>query len=536
VAGPALAATSATPSATASTLERPLLHDANLRGAFDQAARTAKVGPLAGVVPPIGARTLPSARAAQAPAVCSEPNCNVAYGGGHVQHSPQVYLVLWGPNWSSSSQAAQHLLAFYSGLGASPDDTWSTITSQYGDGSGAPAFGTSVLAGAVNDISPLPNPVTPDWLAGEAEAAASYFKITDLADAQVVIASQSGTCFSDGFAGSCGVRTTSNSGYCAWHGMTTGGLAVTNLPYALDAGIDCGQNWVNSGSAGTFDGFSTLAGHEYAETITDPNPPTGWLDTADTSGGEVADKCAWGGTSGAAYGDLTLPTGTFAMQGLWSNADGGCVMPGAAVLTAANPGSQASTLGVAVNLSVSVTAGHAITLSFRATGLPPGLAISAATGHITGKPSTTAGTWHPTVTVSAGVHSVHVSFSWLVGSKPGPITGYAAKCLDDYRSRTSNGTKVDLWSCDRQARQRVTFRSNGELRLNGKCVTARSGATVLEPCTGSAAQTFTRRANGEYVVSSGGRCLAIPGGSTANGTQLRLFACTDSARERWSLP
>jgi hypothetical protein len=123
-----------------------------------------------------------------------------------------------------------------------------------------------------------------------------------------------------------------------------------------------------------------------------------------------------------------------------------------------------------------------------------------------------------------------------VHSKAGPITGYAAKCLDDYRGRTANGTKVDLWSCDRLARQRVTFQSNGELQLSGKCVAARSGATVLEPCTGTAWQTFTRRANGEYVVRSTSRCLAIPGSSTANGTQLRLSACTDSVRERWSLP
>jgi hypothetical protein len=540
VTGPAVAATAATSAAaTSATIPaRPLQHHADLRGAFDRALRVTTARHIAGVVPTIGARLNGRAAAAQAQAACSEPNCNVIFGGGPVEHTPHVYLILWGPKWSQSSPAYLYLKAFYSGLGVTPADTWSTITSEYGDAGGPPAFGTSVYVKALQDTNAPPATVTPNDVAAEAAGAASFLGVTDLANAQFVVASQSGTCFSDGFAGSCGVPVPSNaSAYCAWHGITNTGVAVTNLPYALDAGRDCGENWINSGAAGTYDGFSTLAGHEYAETVTDPNAATGWLDTADNiTGGEIGDKCEWGGTSGAAYGDLTLSTGTFAMQGLWSNADGGCVMPGAATMTVANPGSQASTLGVGVNLGLSATAGHAITLSFAARGLPPGLAINGATGHITGKPSITAGTWHPTVTVSAGEHSARVSFTWRVSSKAGAVTGYAAKCVDDFRGRTANGTKVDLWSCNRQARQRLTFQANGELRLSGKCVTNRNGATVLEPCTGGAAQTWTRRANGEYVVRSGSKCLTVPGTSTANGTQLRLSACTNSKRERWSLP
>ena len=45
-----------------------------------------------------------------------------------------------------------------------------------------------------------------------------------------------------------------------------------------------------------------VAGHEYAESITDPFPDSGWYDSNDNvSGGEIGDKCAWGaGNWGAA--------------------------------------------------------------------------------------------------------------------------------------------------------------------------------------------------------------------------------------------
>ena len=136
---------------------------------------------------------------------------------------------------------------------------------------------------------------------------------------QVVIASAPGTCFSDTFAGDCG-SPSGSGGYCAWHssaGTPNGDLPFTNLPFQLDAGYACGENWVNQGYYGEFDGFTTVAGHEYAETVTDPFPHTGWDDTADAaSGGEIADKCAWGGAAFGVIdpaGNVTLPTGTFAM-------------------------------------------------------------------------------------------------------------------------------------------------------------------------------------------------------------------------------
>jgi hypothetical protein len=456
-----------------------------------------------------------------------------------VQASPHVYLLLWGPGWPTSSPAYSDLYYLYAGLGVSPDDTWSAISSQYG-----PAFTGTVFEGAWQDTTVPPDPVTEADLAAEADGFATSIGITDLADAQIVIASQSGTCFSDGFIGSCGVPDATHGLYCAWHSYS-GTVSYTNLPYQTDAGRYCGENWVNPGAAGTYDGFSTVAGHEYAESATDPEPNTGWTDPSDliSAGGvpsEVGDKCAWGGSNWGAlgsdpYGDVTLSTGTFAMQSLWSNAAGRCVLTTSPRLAVTTPGTQKTILGTGVSVQVHAGTNTGTPLAYTAAGLPPGLSMGRSSGKITGTAAVTAGTFSSKVTVSGAAGSDTVTFSWQISSKAGPVKGYAARCADDYLDRSGNGTKIDLWSCDGQARQRITFTASGELRVADKCVTAGRGA-VLEPCTGSAAQTWTRRSNGEYVVKATGRCLSDPRNSTRNDTQLLVLGCTGTAGQRWSLP
>lgn len=64
----------------------------NLARARAAAAPHIKHGKIAGVVPPVGKKVK------KAPAAgCTEPNCNLLYNGGSVQHSPHVYLLFWGP-------------------------------------------------------------------------------------------------------------------------------------------------------------------------------------------------------------------------------------------------------------------------------------------------------------------------------------------------------------------------------------------------------------------------------------------------------
>jgi hypothetical protein len=284
----------------------PHVHVINLHAAYEAHYGHIKAGKIA-----ITYARGKQVRAASILGTCAESDCPLVYQGGPVQHSPHVYLLFWGPTWSTDAgeqASAGYLKSFCQGLGVQSQDDWSTTTSQYGDGSGDPAFSGTVCQGFFQDTSTPPYGVDQAGLAAEADAFASHEGITDLADAQIVIATESGTCPSGFYAPECNGGTGS---YCAWHSSSN--EPYTNLPYILDAGSGCGEGFVNS--PGTYDGFSIVEGHEYAETITDPYPTSGWWDPADSSGGEIGDKCAWSPLSA----DVSLSTGSFAMQPLYSN-------------------------------------------------------------------------------------------------------------------------------------------------------------------------------------------------------------------------
>jgi serine protease len=519
-------------------------------------------GPEAGVVPmrnghgpaAAGTATTTALVSPSTTAKCPEPDCDMKWGGGPVQHAPHVYLLLWGPDWTDgglSTEVANYLTAFYAGLGSS-SDSWSTITSQYKDKTGHPTFVKPVFdpsTDVYNDPT-MPaaasNPNT-GLTSGDigAEALTLLSHITDRADAQVVVASQSGTCFGDGFAGSCGALA--QNGYCGWHDAvqipnTTGSLPYTNLPWQLDASVGCGQDFVNGGSAGQLDGWSLVGGHEYAEVVTDPAPVTGWIDPGDesgstASGGEIADKCVWAGEPwqlNDPYGDITLTTGTFAMQSLWSNAAGRCVMTTSPRLYVAGLPAQKAVLGKAVSLRLT-TVTNTGKQTYKATGLPHGLSINAA-GTIGGKPTVTAGTFKSRIRISDYAKSVTIGITWYVSSVPGAVKGFDAKCVDSSGARSSNGNKIDIWSCTGKAPQQVTFAANRELQLLGKCVTGGSVSAFLEPCTDASNQAWTRQSNGEYVLAASGKCLTDPASAKANGTKLSLAACKNTANQHWSLP
>jgi hypothetical protein len=269
------------------------------------------------------------------------PGDNLYSHGGNVETQPLVYLSYWGPEWArgfttggySSVRAQAYVNGFFTSLGGS---RWLKSTTQYCQrvpvgAVSCPAGAQMVtnpprlLQGVWNDGSHVPSTPSSASIASAAQRAVAHFGYDRNATYMVFTPAGKSTF---GFS----------RYYCAWHAQTSyrgQPVAFVNVPYQPDGGAGCGKNYVNrandSFGHGYFDGFSIVAGHEYAETVTDPAPNTaaGWLDSF---GGENGDKCAWGQGPGpqAASQNLTLGGQKYAVQPLWSNSAnrgaGGCTM------------------------------------------------------------------------------------------------------------------------------------------------------------------------------------------------------------------
>ena len=243
-----------------------------------------------------------------------QPNVQLTYGGGPVLQKPLVYIVYWGFAGPSNDPSGEqtYLTNFVSGVGGSH---WMNITHQYYQinhlGTHQKIKNTvGQLAGTWVDLTnPVPSAPTDGQIQTEAQNLEAHFGFSKYASYVVATPHDHN---SPGFG----------TQYCAYHGASNsahGLIAYTNLPYMTDAGFNCGENFINSGPGGLLDGVSIVEGHEYAESQTDPHPFSGW----NSSQGEIGDLCAW---LKPPAGDITLSTGTFAVQGLWSNANSNCVI------------------------------------------------------------------------------------------------------------------------------------------------------------------------------------------------------------------
>ncbi|HKT01130.1 MAG TPA: hypothetical protein VJT31_16520 [Rugosimonospora sp.] len=234
---------------------------------------------------------------------------------GVVTPTPRVYLVFWGSQWSRDpAGAASDLQNLFRGLDGSADN-WGTIMNQYCEG--VPAGTTTCGKAGIHIQHPASSPLAGTWfdngakaptnasgaqIQAEAVRAAQHFGNTSQSpnlNAQYVIASASGT-HPDGFPG---------SGFCAWHSSGSsqfGTIGFTNLPYVPDSGAGA---CTTLGGGRLLDGYESTETHEYAESVTDIFPAAGW----NGGNGEIGDACIDSDRR------ITLSTGSFDVQGLWSN-------------------------------------------------------------------------------------------------------------------------------------------------------------------------------------------------------------------------
>jgi beta-glucanase (GH16 family) len=122
----------------------------------------------------------------------------------------------------------------------------------------------------------------------------------------------------------------------------------------------------------------------------------------------------------------------------------------------------------------------------------------------------------------------------------GHVTGVDGRCLANQNALNTEGNPIGSRACTSSPGQSWSAYSNHTLRTEGGCLDVAGGGTSngtnvdWYPCNGTAAQTWTRKPDGELVNPKSGRCLTDPRGSAT--ARLDLQSCTAAATQRWSAP
>ncbi len=214
--------------------------------------------------------------------------CNMNYGGGPTLSKPHIYLILWGYGAAGDPNGMQTLLTTWAAdYGGSK---YGNIATQYYD----------VVGGKhVYPTNPKNNSTV--WVDNTNAEPAHATDAQIQAEAWAFVNSQQGG-HSDP-NGAYIVNSSYNhdpqgflsSGWCAYHGASQSGnsiISYTNEPYMSDAGQDCGASFISAPSDETAadEGATIVIGHEYNESVSDPQPISGWYSN---QAGEDGDACAW---------------------------------------------------------------------------------------------------------------------------------------------------------------------------------------------------------------------------------------------------
>ena len=129
----------------------------------------------------------------------------------------------------------------------------------------------------------------------------------------------------------------------------------------------------------------------------------------------------------------------------------------------------------------------------------------------------------------------------------------SGKCVDATGFGTTNGTHVQQWACGNgQLNQEWQFQptNGGFFKVVGRNAPSEVwDVTKVGTANGSLIQTWTfgggqnqqwqavslGNGNFKFVARNSGRCLDVPGASTANGVQLQIFDCNGTGAQSFKL-
>jgi hypothetical protein len=128
----------------------------------------------------------------------------------------------------------------------------------------------------------------------------------------------------------------------------------------------------------------------------------------------------------------------------------------------------------------------------------------------------------------------------------GPLaSAVPGECVDDPQGTLTSGTRVQIYACNGSPAQDWTLYPDGTIRPGahtGVCVeVAQAGTAVgslvrLYTCNSTVAQQWQTLPDGQVKNPHSGLCLADPGGTTTNSTQLTIETCDGSPEVTWSVP
>jgi hypothetical protein len=220
------------------------------------------------------------------------------YNGGPVIASPILYTSFWGALWNDSAHqtAAQRLNQFAQDL---LNSNFMNVLSQYGVGSG----NGSGSFGKASFVASVPNQLTDTDIQKIIQTSINTGVLPEPpannTSHVLIIFLDEHSEVKDPNLGVVMCEPTGDTAFGYHNSFTT--AAGNPFYYGVIPALDdaCIQNSCGAGlgcslqlSQSQEQRRTQVTTHEFAEMVTDPNPPTGWYDQSDPNSGECGDICS----------------------------------------------------------------------------------------------------------------------------------------------------------------------------------------------------------------------------------------------------